>query len=77
MGLLSLLNNVEGKRGSIDSCLLKHRDVVVLVDNSTRMLRKGRWDEVRCPCRLRVCFPTNDAPGELGNRKTRGKSLQT
>lgn len=77
MGLLSLLNSVEGKRGSIDFCLLKDRDVVVLVDNSTRMLRKGRWDEVRCPCRLRLRFSTDSAPGELGNRKTGRKSLQT
>ena len=46
MGLLSLFNDAEGKRGSIDFCLLKDHDVVVLVDNSTRMLRRGRWDEV-------------------------------
>ena len=46
MGFLRLLNRVEGKRGSIDFRLLKDHDVVVLVDNSTRMLRKGRWDEV-------------------------------
>ena len=49
MGLLSLLNNAEGKRRSIDFCLLEDHDVVVLVDNSTKMLRKGRWDQVRRP----------------------------
>jgi hypothetical protein len=46
MGLLSLLNNVERKRGSIDFKLLNDHDIVVLVDNSTRMLKKDRWGEV-------------------------------
>ena len=53
MGLLSLLDRVNGKRGSVDFCGLEDHNVVVLVDDSTRMLKKGRWGEVRCwinPC---------------------------
>lgn len=46
MGFWKLLNRVKGKRRSID--VLKGHEVVVLVDDSTRMLRKGRWEEVRC-----------------------------
>jgi len=46
MGFLSFLSRVEGGRGPIDFHLLKDHHVVVLADNSTRMLKKGRWDEV-------------------------------
>ena len=47
MGLLSFLGRVNSKRGSVDLRRLKDHDVVVLVDDSTRMLKKGRWGEVR------------------------------
>ena len=34
MGLLSLFDRVNGKRGSADFCRLEDHDVVVLVDGS-------------------------------------------
>ena len=37
---------MEGDRKQISFSLLKDYDVAVLVDNSTRMLKQGRWDEV-------------------------------
>ena len=47
MDLLNLLGGrVEGDRKQISFSLLKDYDVAVLVDNSTRMLKQGRWDEV-------------------------------
>ena len=47
MDLLNLLGGrVEGDRKPISPSLLKDYDVAVLVDNSTRMLKQGRWDEV-------------------------------
>jgi hypothetical protein len=46
MGFLGLLNHANDKRRSIDFRLLESHDVAVLVDNSTRMIKKGRWGEV-------------------------------
>jgi len=46
MGLLSFLDTVEGERRHTGLRRLKHHDVVILADNSTRMLKKGRWDEI-------------------------------
>ena len=47
MGFLNLINRVKGKHRSTDFRALEGHDVVVLVADSTRMLKKGRWDEVR------------------------------
>jgi len=75
MGFLSLLNCVEGKHRSIDLCPLKDRDVVVLIDNSTRMLKRGRWDEVWYQDQP-GCVLGSSVPGERGDGKARHKSLQ-
>jgi len=72
MGLLSLLGRVSGKRGSADFCGLGGHDVVVLVDDSTRMLKKGRVSYQTNP-RCTLC---SSILGERGDGRARHKSLQ-
>ncbi|KAF9651714.1 hypothetical protein BDM02DRAFT_3184230 [Thelephora ganbajun] len=88
MGFLTLLNRVDGNRRSIDFSPLKDQDVIVLVDNSTRMLRKGRWDEVgrvigklatkvwKCNNRGIVIHFLNQQAQASTKLKTRSKTVQ-
>jgi len=75
MGLLSFLDRANGKRGSVDFRRLKDHDVVVLVDDSTRMLKKGRWGEVGFWINPQ-CALCSSILGARGDGRARYKSPQ-